>query len=385
MEEIQIKRKIKWYTSKIIINVIISLIWVYFLSTFFSANSDIELKKEELKSNIDKYNILKQDWVNYEDFQSKNTDKDISLLLPKLKDFYNENFKNNTSKDYISFLDVKKDYLIQESKKPEIRNRSLQLSNLMPNYQEWVYTDWNMTDLDFISYVESVINLFWLTNSLDISIKEVVPIDVNSKDTLSSQIFYIPLKLNLVWGSQKLQNFLYFARNIWQVNVKWNNLQIDRDNSLTNLNFSKTNFRTTDIYNNNIFSIEKISIPENFYNSRENRDDYEISVDLRFYVKWLPTYKIESQIKEIVDSYKNIEKQIKVLMSDKKISKDKIEKIKSLSLYMEDLKKEVSKLEPKWENAKTFKDNLLTHYKNAYSLKINIDSIKRKLDEIVKY
>lgn len=390
MNEIQIKRKIKQNTSTIILNSVIALIALAFLYNFVWAFDEISLKKEETKNIIDKYNNTYLNWFTYEDFKVKNTNQSLNLLLWnnkdwKIKKFYEEIFKKDASfKDYKTFLDSKEKFLAEQSNKLEIKNRNEKISTLIPNYQEWVYTEGNLTDLDFISYVESIIRGFSLTNKTsNISITSVSPLDFDSKDTLSSQIFYIPLSLELSWTSKNIKDFLHFARNIWQINIKWNNFDIDNDWKVRLSNISDLNFKNKfNIYNNHIFSVENIEIPKLFDINSSSLDEYDIKVELRFYVRGLPIYKIEDEIKKVVLSFKDLEKNIKTKLNDKNISSVKKEKIKSLSIYMEDLKKEALKLEPKWENAKTFKDNLLTHYKTSYNLKINIDSIKRILNNI---
>jgi len=295
-----------------------------------------------------------------------------------------KHFKNSNFENYDLFLDSKNKFLQENSKETDTINKENKISNLIPNYQDWVYTDWNMTDLDFISYVESILNLFWLKTSSNIFIWEVLPLDKDSKDTLSSQIFYIPLNLELSWNIKNIENFLIFSKNLGKIimSEKDDNFEVYNDKNLNNLNYSNTNFKSyNNIYNNQIFSIEKIDIP-NFLNNTENVFDYKMKVDLIFYVKWLPTYVIERQINEVKVSFKELNTKLNTKLTDKNLSKSNIEKVKSLSLYMKDLQKVYNKLNPTWEQIKIFKDNLLNNYKDAYKLKINIESVNKKLDEI---
>lgn len=384
MEDIQIQRKIKENTSKIILNLIITIIWLYFIFTFITANSEIENKKTQLREIITKYDNFKKNWLKQEEFITKTQDESIKNILNLDKEFYNEHFKNSNFENYDLFLESKNKFLQENSKETDTINKENKISNLIPNYQDWVYTDWNMTDLDFISYVESILNLFWLKTSSNIFIWEVLPLDKDSKDTLSSQIFYIPLNLELSWNIKNIENFLIFSKNLGKIimSEKDDNFEVYNDKNLNSLNYSNTNFKSyNNIYNNQIFSIEKIDIP-NFLNNTENVFDYKMTVDLVFYVKWLPTYVIERQINEVKVSFKELNTKLNTKLTDKNLSKSNIEKVKSLSLYMKDLQKVYNKLNPTWEQIKIFKDNLLNNYKDAYKLKINIESVNKKLNAI---
>jgi len=384
MEDIQIQRKIKENTSKIIFNSIITIIWLYFIFTFITANSEIENKKTQLREIITKYDNFKKNWLKQEEFITKTQDESIKNILNQDKEFYKDTFKNSNFENYDLFLDSKNKFLQENSKETDTINKENKISNLIPNYQDWVYTDWNMTDLDFISYVESILNLFWLKTSSNIFIWEVLPLDKDSKDTLSSQIFYIPLNLELSWNIKNIENFLIFSKNLGKIimSEKDDNFEVYNDKNLNSLNYSNTNFKSyNNIYNNQIFSIEKIDIP-NFLNNTENVFDYKMKVDLIFYVKWLPTYVIERQINEVKVSFKELNTKLNTKLTDKNLSKSNIEKVKSLSLYMKDLQKVYNKLNPTWEQIKIFKDNLLNNYKDAYKLKINIESVNKKLNAI---
>lgn len=384
MEDIQIQRKIKENTSKIILNLIITIIWLYFIFTFITANSEIENKKTQLREIITKYDNFKKNWLKQEEFITKTQDESIKNILNQDKEFYKDTFKNSNFENYDLFLDSKNNFLQENSKETDTINKENKISNLIPNYQDWVYTDWNMTDLDFISYVESILNLFWLKTSSNIFIWEVLPLDKDSTNTLSSQIFYIPLNLELSWNIKSIENFLIFSKNLGKIimSEKDDNFEVYNDKNLNSLNYSNTNFKSyNNIYNNPIFSIEKIDIP-NFLNNTENVFDYKMKVDLIFYVKWLPTYVIERQINEVKVSFEELNTKLNTKLTDKNLSKSNIEKVKSLSLYMKDLQKVYNKLNPIWEQIKIFKDNLLNNYKDAYKLKINIESVNKKLNAI---
>jgi len=92
MEDIQIQRKIKENTSKIIFNSIITIIWLYFIFTFITANSEIENKKTQLREIITKYDNFKKNWLKQEEFITKTQDESIKNILNQDKEFYNETF-----------------------------------------------------------------------------------------------------------------------------------------------------------------------------------------------------------------------------------------------------------------------------------------------------
>ena len=66
----------------------------------------------------------------------------------------------------------------------------------------------------------------------------------------------------------------------------------------------------------------------------------ELDIDLRFYIRWIPTYKIESFIEQVIKNYKtlsaNIDWEYKKLQNDKNKQANaiKIAKLESLIRYI---------------------------------------------------
>jgi hypothetical protein len=77
-------------------------------------------------------------------------------------DFYNESFKNTTTKDYVEFLNIKKNELNNPLEKEKFKQKENQIIKILPPYSESEVNgeDDLLTDFKFINYIENILATF---------------------------------------------------------------------------------------------------------------------------------------------------------------------------------------------------------------------------------
>lgn len=413
MENKENKRIIKWYYSNIILNILFLVIFIIIsLYVIFPLYEDYKNNKNNLLVEINNYEKLQKYWLNFSDFLWLITDDNTKLFATKMwSEFFNNNLKNNSWKTYLDFLKEKEKIVNELKKSDKIKFRDEKISKILPSYQEWVIMNENMTDLEFINYIELLLRNFRLKSDSQIWINELVLVwnknTKNNIDSLSSQIFYIPLKLEIEWAKGDIVDFLYFLQNVWKVwSIKDNDISFYKDNVL-----DKNLWRNNNIYENKIVDIESIELKDyidtssfirstyweksvlwflNFIrNWVEKSQVYKLNISLRFYVKWLPTYKLELYISKTIDIYKQ---KLKLVTDNLKIAQAKkwivkttdiiniISNLKSIETYLIDMNKIIKELELWIKN----KDNFDKLYINATKIRYDIDNIDLILNENIK-
>ena len=120
-------------------------------------------------------------------------------------------------------------------------------------------------------------------------------------------------------------------------------------------------------------------------NGSEKNDEYSVNVNLKFYVKGLPTYKIEVFVESVVQKYTDTLSEVKNLLSQAQNRKtmllngnivEVIPTIKSIELYLGELQSPINKL----KDGVGKKVNLNVLYKEA----IQIDYELWNLQQYVK-
>lgn len=383
--------------------ILLGVIIFYFLPKF----SSISFIRDELSAKITEYDTFMKVGPTYDDFNTRiQQEKDESLkkIVSDNKEFYTTHFINKTEPTYAEFLSEKSSYVDDMKKKNLVDIRTKMISQVLPSYTEWLSVDGNMTDLEFVNYIESLLRTFQLKTTSKVWIDSLVLVEDESKDTknIQTQIFYIPLKLDLIWRKADIMEFLYFVQNVGIVNLdeKNNELSFYKDNIL----YSKViawQQRTSqyNIYQNKLMDIESLEMgeyPETSTQTRstsqltpqwyldfirkwtEKTDEYSITVWLRFYVKWLPTYKIELYVEQVVDKYKFLEKKLEsslTQLNNTNANVNLTEKamLNSLTIYMDELEARSKKL----EQLKKQKDkNYSLLYKEAFDLNYDLLNIE---------
>lgn len=315
---------------------------VLIIFTFFSIYpkiKQIEADKSTSKQIIEKINRIEKFWLSFKEFNSfSNTWNNSRIIKEIIKsmtpEFYKANLVNDTDENYTLFLDKKNKELNSEENIELIYNKNKNINKILPWYSDESINFWELTltDYKFVNYVESLIESFNLTTNSPIGINKLVLLkDFVVSDKwdwkLGSNIFYIPLNLSLNGNKWSLIKFLYFIENVWNIKIEDGDIIINDNYRFLGKNWIKKvliwdKFSSDyNIFKNQMIDIDKISISEyidNSYISRGNTEfkkyiikdqwleDYDIKVNLKFYVKWLPTYKIEEYITWILAKHKKV-------------------------------------------------------------------------------
>ncbi len=405
------------------------LIVMFFVSLFYfyPKIQEIESLKKSNLSLLSDYNRILNKWQNYKEFlvtykenykkdskeNDSNTEFFANLVEDMDEDFYKSVFTNTWTISYDVFLsDLFKDYTEKES---EFQDKINITSNILPIYSENISPDllkeqeekWSkvLSDFIFVNYIEKIINTFNLSYSSPIGISWLSLVDEFSTWqwwNMEKNIYYIPLSLNITGKKSDILNFIYFADNVWSINILSNqDLQVSIPNTPWFDNFHKNitlkwDMRTNsyNIFNNQIFDIENITMSEyidsdrvkptkeNFYDylfSNQSREDFSITVSLRFYVKWIPNYVFENYIEAFREDLKKFTSEVWVEVKSKLYTWYKLQRLKNLqSTVLEMQKKSIKDL------AKSKDSSLEWLYSKAYSLSKILEEYKKELNDIIK-
>ncbi len=391
--------------NKLILSWIITFVLLIVLTLYVTPWFwEVSALNTTLQQEIWKYKNYEKVWLSYNEYLELSKNDQVKKILKENKSFYDENLTNKTNDNYLKFLLNKEETLNSQLKDWIIAKRDESMSKILPSYSEWVSVEWGITDLYFVNYIEKLLNTFSLSTISKIWIEWVTPVDKNIKD-IWTQIFYIPLKLDLVWRKADIVRFLYFLQNVWNSTLddeKW--LVVERD-SLLNPIILKWDIKTTkyNILENNIVDIETIGIKDyidttswirgiwensvkwflNYImNWTEKDNKFEVSVSLKFYVRWLPAYKIELDIEKIIKRYNNVSKYIKDILAklnSPSFKSQTINKQESISIFkwLDKYIKELEQTTKKIENWVKQKQDLTKLYKEASDLNYSISNLEQ--------
>lgn len=405
------------------------LIVMFFVSLFYfyPKIQEIESLKKSNLSLLSDYNRILNKWQNYKEFlvtykenykkyskeNDSNTEFFANLVEDMDEDFYKSVFTNTWTISYDVFLsDLFKDYTEKES---EFQDKINITSNILPIYSENISPDllkeqeekWSkvLSDFIFVNYIEKIINTFNLSYSSPIGISWLSLVDEFSTWqwwNMEKNIYYIPLSLNITGKKSDILNFIYFADNVWSINILSNqDLQVPIPNTPWFDNFHKNitlkwDKRTNsyNIFNNQIFDIENITMSEyidsdrvkptkeNFYDylfSNQSKEDFSITVSLRFYVKWIPNYVFENYIEAFREDLKKFTSDVWVEVKSKLYTWYKLQRLKNLQSTVLEMQKQSIK-----DLAKSKDSSLEWLYSKAYSLSKVLEEYKKELNDIIK-
>ena len=411
--ELDAKKEMSLLLNKLVINWIVFVILMWFLVIkILPGFTDYGIQKEALMQKIWDYNKIVHDWVSHWDFSAWVTDPELAKLMPKIwVELFEKNLKNKSSLSYFDFVKEKTEYVNKIKTSSKIKTRDEKLSKVLPSYQEWLLIEWAMSDLDFINYIENLLKAFGLQTTSDIGLSNIVLVEdkwnpIKIIDSLSSQIFYMPIEFSLKWRKADIVEFLYYIQNVGKVEkIQNDDIKFYSDPYI----FKKLpNYKN--IYESKILDIDRISIPNyidtssipraqdekttiwflNFIrNWIESGDEFEISLDARFYVKWLPTYKLEDFIVKIVKDYKEMKGKVEKNLTDAQNRKavllnteilSVISSFKTIKLYLEDLDQTIKRLESSTKQ----KTGLEKVYLDATKVKYDLGNISELLDKNIQ-
>ncbi len=396
------KIKINTLQNSLVLNwvIFVVIIMIYFL--YISWKWDMyNQNKETLTQTIQKYETIEKSWLDYETIKTVLTnEKDAMLVLNKMwKEFYDKNLSNKNSPDYLTFLNKKQLEIDKLKLNPDIIARSQKIEKVLPSYAKWVVADWNMSDLQFVNYVETLLKSFNLETKSKIWISDVVSVDEESVwsnkkakkiDNTSSQIFYIPLSLELEWKKSDIVDFLYFVQNVGVISsINENKINFYSDNVLAwkSIKWQYWTMGTYNIYENKIVDISDFSASKYIETSSTKRDAsqsttrsfielirgtdqsneaYKVTLWLKFYVKWLPLYTLDNFIQNVLKKYKEVLALSKSTLNNAQAKKAKLldnnqidvySTLKSIDTYLQEHASKSKELE-QWIKQKTNLDNL---------------------------
>ena len=396
------KIKINTLQNSLVLNWVIFVVIIIIYFSYISWKWDIyNQNKETLTQAIQKYETIEKSWLDYETLKTVLTnEKDAMLVLNKMwKEFYDKNLSNKNSPDYLTFLNKKQLEIDKLKLNPDIIARSQKIEKVLPSYAKWVVADWNMSDLQFVNYVETLLKSFNIETKSKIWISDVVSVDEESVwsdkkakkiDNTSSQIFYIPLSLELEWKKSDIVDFLYFVQNVWVISsINENKINFYSDNVLAwkSIKWQYWTMGTYNIYENKIVDISDFSASKYIETSSTKRDAsqsttrsfielirgtdqsneaYKVTLWLKFYVKWLPLYTLDNFIQNVLKKYKEVLALSKSTLNNAQAKKAKLldnnqidvySTLKSIDTYLQEHASKSKELE-QWIKQKTNLDNL---------------------------
>lgn len=401
---------------------LILLIWVLivFFSYIFPNIKRIEEIKDESLNVYETFVRVQTKWMNFREFKesiNKNPNfliswEEKSEYLNEIvnsvdEEFFDENLSNKWWWIYSAFLKEQSEK-IQEWSPLEKKNEIV--SRILPEYSEIVSDLWKkwLTDFEFVNYIESILETFSLTMGNRVWISDVTLLSDYSvwvlDTSLETNIYYIPLKLSLSWKRADVLDFLYFASNVWKIEIEEWELKIDSDiapefRSSFRGRYLKWQWTENNIFNNQIFDIELISfrdyidpmttVTDKYINnplvtyikgtnfSEESR--YEIEVNLRFYIKWLPIYKIENYIKSFIQDFNRIKSETITNAENKKLNTVDRKKMLEINNTLWQLSRSViSEIERDMSSKDTINNafNIVMRYRET------LDEFQNNLDQI---
>ncbi len=442
MSNTETKLSFNW----LVINSILLVILIFsIIFWFYPEYSDVEAKKVNFSETLEKYKNMEKNWIDFSILKTnaidqlreekkkwKNKKEEVIANLEILKNS-ESTFDNllkekrntkNTSKKFIDFLDEKELKIKEQVNSKQNIILEKKIENILPSYIEKDETISTLTNFKFINYLENLFFAFNLKNDWALWIGNIVAIDNLWKNKVKAdQIFYIPIKLKLEWKKGNIINFLYYIENVWRIELKkGEKLEIDFKNNdffddnynvkkyLANskiYNFEENNEENNDnknIYNNLFADIEEIKFPkypdrkleEHSSNSElsfikylqkdQFIDEYKLNLTVKFYVKWLPRYKLTEEIVWLISKFSKVSKEIEVEL--KKQETKKLEnrdivnysKLFSLKKYLNKKKKDVVNLKKSLKKEK----DLIKVYNSTKEINEKLEEAKNIFEEIKK-
>ena len=389
---------------------ILGVIWIILFNTIWKI-SEVEAKKIDTQKLYEELSKIKKEWINFNEFKNISTDNETDkvILSNITSDFYNKYLKNNWSTDFDTFINKKKNELNSEENIKLIEKNKSQIINILPTYSENnINILWDkLSDFEFVNYIESIVDSFNLSIWWSIGIWNVVLLDeyaVSSNwwDSLESSIFYIPLNITVKGTKSNIIDFLYFIEHVWNIEINNNKINVVRDYK----NFLSVNWfpkilswdkyiKDYNIFEHQITDISKISIPEyidwsyisrgdkdfvDFIKKTQWNDEFEVKVNLNFYVKWQPKYEILKFIKSVTNNFKLLNLKVNQLISWNKVKWAKLIDLKKKQNLLKNLNTKVVNINKELRKQK----DLEQIYKNAIEINKFIEPLCNDLKWVCK-
>lgn len=375
---------------------------VFFTITIFVLYPKIEaigLEKDDVKTKIENLETLKKKGITYAEFNTlKNTYKAnlylASLLKKSDEKFFTANFVNTKAwEDFDSFFAKKVNEVNRSQNSQTYKEIQESYKNILPTYVEDNYKneEWVMTDLKFVTYIESILYTFNLeiaNKNLSIGNLNVLPEYSWDKDTpLDTTIFYIPYTFDITGRKTDIIDFIYFLENVWSISVSdEGNVVVNEDNFIKK---SLIWFDEWNILENQIIDIERIKmadyidswIEENnneklvdFIKQTQWNEKIDISIDVRFYVKGVPNYKILEGINGLSERYNSLKGEYEKAKKSNKLTWDEKINIEKWIIYLNELNNTINEI-------KKDKSDLNKTYKRVLEVNKLLDMLQKTIEK----
>lgn len=400
------------------LNVFVLIIFAWFYFLFLSWELQIvQQNKDALQQAYDRFtNMEKKGLTLWELTATFPEDKQDQKMLVQngWNELYQSIFANNTTKNYLDFLKEKEAYISELKQTDFIQQRDLKISKALPIFEEKGNGDLGtLTEVEFSSYFERLFRTFWLGYDGQVSFSNMEllnPEDLkNQKNSYTPQIYFNEMTFKIDGKKWDIIDFLYFVENVWNISIVNNDGNEDvafhTDNVIQKQFFSAYRGWTKNIYENMMMEIVNLKMSDSFdssdsanaisniwkpsiayltylKSSNNLSEEFGVEVTFRFYVRGIPLYKKESDIKNVLDRYTKLNSDIKSLLQKSKnrsLQKSNIKMIEvvntltSLDLYMTNLDTKIKSIRV-WINQKA---NIEWLYKEAYSINKDLDIINK--------
>lgn len=391
------RQKSKVFIS-FIFNIVLMIAWLLFMMLYIYPNFMwVEAKKKETLDLYNNYNDIDKNWLGLDLFkiESEKIEKssyanEIIKVISEDPEFFASNLTNSWFISYSKYLDEKSEQIWSYWKERSFRE--IIVDKILPSYTQGIVKDdeWFTTDFRFINYIESIIETFWLVNTWQIGIEkvtkvwEVLETEWNEKKSLETNIFYIPVKLNLKGSKSSILDFLHFVEKAWNISVNevddtinvYSDDTLYKDNVPLILSWDFFS-RGYNIYFNQIIDVEEVFMEkyiDSHYKKREWEDlisfiddtqwnnVYEMEVTLNFYVKWMPNYVFKELINSILAKYDMLKRESASKRNDKKLWLKRLEYIKTFN-YLNDINNEIKDLRVKINDTENIEDVYIQVFK----------------------
>lgn len=313
------------------------------INTFSDVSNNYQTLVEKGLS-FTEFNIIhKKDWKSLKWWDSALLN---NILTDFREDDYNTHF-SHTGAIYEKFLDWK---VIDAKEKREAQigtNISTKINEILPEYSSdsSLVTD-SLTDFKFINHIEWLLDTFQLSSKDKIWIWQLTETWKESvkkweksvkKNPLNGVIYEWKLKLDLIWEKKNIVNFIHYIENVWKITVDNKEVNIyeetnskfyiDNNDERVKNNFLDISDYFKDWinpYDGLIMEVDDLSFMEymdssdlptpDWYNlvqlikEWQANEKFQINITLKYYVKGLPTFKIEKFIEDVQARYWNLVK-----------------------------------------------------------------------------
>ena len=309
--------------------------------------SEIETLKDTTNQTYNKHENIVKKWLWFEEFTTLAKSSDLNTYSKELvqsldESFYTKYFENTSWVAYKNFIEDQNKKITQWQNYEDFLDKSQEISKILPIYTEvnmWNSSEY-LSDFEFTHYIESILKTFNLEYSNEIWVSELVLVEEFSnsenKSKLDTNIFYVPVTLELEWVKSDILNFLYFIEHVGNTTILTDRITVEHQDDdkflyrgtsqapgqkiiLDGANtFSRTQYN---IFQNQFIDFESIEFND-FIDDERSRisqsqdlikrikddqanDKYGVWVTLRFYVKWVQNLKIINQLNDYLAYYQS--------------------------------------------------------------------------------